>query len=492
VAPVQAGGAAGVGGPGAQSTKTLTWASSADVSRLNPQMSPNFVDVAVYNALFDGLTRHNTDLKLIPGLATEWQLLNATTWQFKLRPGVKFHNGDPLTAADVKFSIERTYDPEARTAFAAYFRLIDHIQVVDDLTVNFIMKAPDPLLPARHATWGGSIMPVNYFQQVGPEGFERHPVGTGPYRFVEWVKGDHLRLDATPDYWGGRPNADAIVVRPRPEAAARIAALLVGDVNFIDELPPDQFDKVKNNASTQVISVLYSGFYTLYLNTNVPLLSNKLVRQALSLAIDRETLVKTIMNGQGVVANGSIVKGDFAYNADRPALPYDPQKARQLLQAASYSGDEAVCTVLQYDIPFAEALTAMWQAVGFNARIEVVETSVRSAMMREKTFKGVVIAYPTSTLGDPSAAMWRVLGPGGSGRYLDDPEFDRLGVQAETTLDEKLRLDVYRRMDELTLDTFPWIPLFQPMKLYGAHKSVQWPPDPTTFLDFRRDMLSFT
>src|SRR5207249_1898083 len=106
----------------------------------------------------------------VPNLATEWKLLNDKTWQFKLRPGVKFHDGQPLTGADVKFSIERTYDPAAKTAVSPVFRLVDHVEVVDDVTVNFIMKAPDSLLPARHASWGASIMPAKYFQQVGPDG----------------------------------------------------------------------------------------------------------------------------------------------------------------------------------------------------------------------------------------------------------------------------------------------------------------------------------
>jgi peptide/nickel transport system substrate-binding protein len=472
-------------------TKTLIWGSSADVSRMNPQLSTNFVDIGVYNAVFDQLTRRDAEMKIIPGLATEWKLLDDTTWQFKLRPGVRFHNGDPFTGADVKFSIERSFDPAARTVVAALFRLVDHVDVLDDLTVNFVMKSPDPLLPARHASYGAPIMPARYFQEVGPEGFEKQPIGSGPFKFVEWVRGDHLRLDASVDYWGGRPNADAIVVRPKPEAAARIAALLAGDVNYIDELPPDQLNRVKDNASTKVASIPYAGFHVVYVNPNVPPLDNKLTRQALSMAIDREALVKSLLNGQGFVVNGSIVKGDFAHNPDRPPLPYDPQKARQLLQAAGYNGSEIVCTVIQHDVPVAEAVVAMWQAVGVNLRIEVVETSVRAAMQREKSFKGVWIGYPGSTIGDPSAAMWRQLGPEGSNRYLDDPEFDRLGRLADSTLDANTRLQAYRRMDELTLDTVPWIPLLTPFKLYGMHRSIQWTPSPITFLDFRRDMLSF-
>src|SRR5262249_21582806 len=142
-----------------------------DVSRLDPQLSTNWPDANVYESLFDQLVYRDVDMKLVPGLATEWKLLDDTTWQFKLRPGVKFHNGDPFTASDVKFTIERSYDPAARTLIATVFTTVERIDVVDDLTVNFVMKQPDSLLPARHAGWGGSIMPARYYQQVGPEGF---------------------------------------------------------------------------------------------------------------------------------------------------------------------------------------------------------------------------------------------------------------------------------------------------------------------------------
>src|SRR5262249_695081 len=222
-----------------------------------------------------------------------------------------------------------------------------------------------------------------------------------------------------------------------------IAALLAGDVNYIDELPPDELNRVKDNASTKVASVPYAGFHVVYVNTNVSPLDNKLMRQALSLAIDREALVKSLLNGQGFVANGSIVKGDFAYNANRPSIPYDPQRAKQLLQAPGYSVAETASTSTQQDVPIAEGVVAMWQAGGVNMRIEVVETSVRAAMQREKSYKGVWIGYPGSTIGDPSAAMWRQLGPEGSNRYLEDPEFDRLGRQADSTLDEETRLQAY-------------------------------------------------
>src|SRR5262249_1703408 len=190
---------------------------------------------------------------------------------------------------------------------------------------------------------------------------------------------------------------------------------------------------VQDGANTKIISALYSGLQVVWVNTNVPALSNKLVRQGLSLAIDREALVKHLVNGQGIAANGSIVKGDLGYNPERPPIPDDPQKARDLLRMGGYNGAEIIFTVRQSDVPAAEALVGMLQAVGVNATIEVVEISVMAAMTREKSYKGLWLSSPTSTLGDPAGGFWRSMGPDGPNRYLADAEFERLGQLADLT-----------------------------------------------------------
>src|SRR5206468_12952679 len=145
-----------------------------------------------------------------------------TLWQFKLRPGVKFHNGDPFTSADVKFSIERTYDPQAKTNVSTIFTTVERVETPDALTVNFVTKKPDPLLPARLAFYGGQIIPKKYLESVGNDGFNAKPAGTGPMKFVSWTKDDKLVLDGNDGYWGGKPDFDRMTMRPIPETAPRI------------------------------------------------------------------------------------------------------------------------------------------------------------------------------------------------------------------------------------------------------------------------------
>jgi peptide/nickel transport system substrate-binding protein len=470
---------------------TLVWGTASNVSRLNPQLSTNWPDIHIYENVYDALTRRDQDNKLVPGLATEWKLLNDTTWQFKLRPGVKFHDGTPLTAADVKFTIERSYDPAARTLIGGLFTTVQRIDVVDDLTVNFVTKKPDPLLPARHAVWGnGSIMPAKYFQQVGPDGFERKPVGTGPYRVTEWVKDDHLTLVANSSYWGGAPNATTIIMKPKTDPAARVAALLAGEVNLIESVPNDQVERLKNTPNVKVVSTPYAGLVVLGLNPKRPPLDNKLLKQAMSLAVDRQAIVKELLSGQGVVATGSIPQGDFAYNPSRPPLPFSPEKAKELVRQSGYKGEEVTCEVLQVDLPLVEAVVAMWKAVGVNAKISVIENAVRAQKMREKSWQ-ILLASPGSPLGDPDSIIWRVLGPGAIWDIWRDPEFDRLGEEARYSLDPEKRRQSYERMQDLIVEHTPWIPLYQPIQAYGLHKTIQWKPSATGSANLRRDNLGF-
>src|SRR5437660_2385575 len=199
--------------PGAAQAQTtqkreLVTAQGGDISKFDPHFSTSSNDIRISFNLFDNLTSRHADGKLYPGLATEWKLEGQTAWRFKLRQGVKFHNGDPFTSADAKFSIERTYDPAANTMVKTALTTIDHIDAPDPHTLVITTKKPDPLLPARLAFYGGQIVPRKYVEAVGNDSFNAKPVGTGPVRFGSWVKDDRAVLEANPDYWGGRIDVD--------------------------------------------------------------------------------------------------------------------------------------------------------------------------------------------------------------------------------------------------------------------------------------------
>jgi peptide/nickel transport system substrate-binding protein len=491
--------AVGIGGALAQARpvsaqttqkKELVTAQGGDIARFDPHFSTSSNDIRVSFNLFDNLASRHPDGKLYPGLATEWKLQDPTTWTFKLRSGVKFHNGDPFTSADVKFSIERTYDPAAKTMVATALSTIEKIDTPDPYTVTITTKKPDPLLVARLAFYGGQIVPKKYLEAVGGDTFNAKPVGTGPIRFTSWVKDDKAVLDANPDYWGGRIDVDRWIMRPIPETAPRIAALLKGEVDVITQLPPDQAERVTGNAATRVAGALYAGLYVLGVNSKRPPLDNPLVKQALSLAIDREAIVKELWRGRGIVPSGPISKGDNHFDASLPPLAYNPGEARDRLKKAGYKGEEiffeTTVAYVSQDKAMAEAIAAMWKDVGVNAKVEVIEYSVRAQKGREKSFKGVWWSDPTSTLGDPDGMMWRLLGPGGPMDYWRDVRWDDLGNSARFSVDEKFRGQAYKEMTKIFLENLPWVPIIQPYEDYGLQKYVEFTPNPNQQFELRR------
>jgi peptide/nickel transport system substrate-binding protein len=485
--PVTAGGMAL-----AQTTqkKELVTAQSGDVSKFDPHFSTSSNDIRVSFNVFDNLTSRHPDGKLYPGLATEWKLEGQTTWRFKLRQGVKFHNGDPLTSADVKFSIERTYDPAAKTMVATALATIEKIETPDPSTVVITTKKPDPLLPARLAFYGGQIVPKKYLESVGNDTFNAKPVGSGPVKFGSWVKDDRAVLEANPDYWGGKIDVDRWIMRPIPETAPRIAALLKGEVDVITQLPPDQGERVAGNASTRVAGSLYAGLYVLAVNSKRPPLDNPLVKQALSLAIDRQAIVKELWRGRGIVPSGPVAKGDNHFDASLPALAYNPAEAKERLKKAGYKNEEVyIETTVAYvaqDKAMSEAIAAMWKDVGVNVKVEVIEYSVRAQKNREKSFKGVFWSDPTSTLGDPDGMMWRLIGPGGPQDYWREAKFDELGNAARFSVDEKFRGQAYKEMTKIFLEHLPWLPVIQPYEDYGLQKYVDFTPNPNQQFEVRR------
>jgi len=489
------GGLAGRAAAQSTQKRELVVAQGGDIAFLDPHMSTSSNDIRISFNIFDNLTSRRPDGKLNPALATEWKLQGQQTWVFKLRQGVKWHNGDPFSSADVKYSLERTYDPAAKTRVSTILTTIDKIEAPDPTTVVIHTKKPDPLLPARLGFYSGQIVPKKYLESVGAEAFNQKPVGTGPVRFVSWTKDDRVVLDANADYWGGKPDFDRLVVRALPEMAPRVSALLKGEVDIATQLPPDQGERVKGNASTVVSGALYGGLYVLAVNSKVKPLDNPLVKQALSLAIDRETIIKELWRGRGVVPSGPIAKGDNHFDASQPNLAYDPKEARERLKKAGYKGEEIIITTtagyMAGDKPMAEAIQAMWKDAGINGKVEVVEYSVRAQMNKDKTFKGLWWSDPTSTLRDPDGMMWRLLGPGGPQDYWRHAEWDELGNAARFSVDEKFRGDAYKKMTKIFLEHLPWLPILQPYEDYGLQKYVEWTPDPLQQLEIRRFNFKF-
>ena len=297
---------------------------------------------------------------------------------------------------------------------ATVFTTIDRIETPDPQTVVIHTKDPDALMPARLAFFGGQILPKRYVEQVGAAGFNAKPVGTGPARFVEWIKDDHLTLTAVPDYWGSRIDVDRVVIRAIPEVGPRIAALLRGEVDIITKLPPDHVEEVRQHSRTKVGDALYAGLYALIV-AFAPRPARQPEGQTGTRSPSIEEASSRTLAGAGIVPNGPIPKGDNYYDESWPPLRYDPPR-----EAAAprgwLPGRADLSRVHDADRQREGDERGRGPDVarcrGERPAPELLEFSVIMQKIREKSLKGHALGRPTSTLRDPDGMIWRLLGPG--------------------------------------------------------------------------------
>lgn len=464
------------------------------------------VDVRITYNIFDSMIRRDfladgtgEASKLAPGLAESWKRIDERTVELKLREGVKFHNGDELTAEDVAFSFSRnrlwgpeSVVPEGRSLWGT----LDRVDVVDKYTVRIVSKGPDVMLEHRLAGYASWIVPAKPYITKGKEWFARHPIGTGPYKFVEWKDGEHMKFEAFDDYWGGKPTAKTLTFRVVPETAARIAGLVSGEFDIIVNIPPDQIQSVDSYDDVETRSVVLNNSHVLVFNTNNPAMDQPL-RQAMSLSIDRKLLRKALWLDKNYTPNGHQLPSYVLYDKDRPGFAYDPAKAKELVAKSAYKGEELVYRVIPNyylnGLQAAQAIQQMWKQVGINVKIAVQENwkQVRDAGWD---------VYPwsnTHRLPDPVGSLIPQWGPRSAIQrnklvHWDAPdEYNKLNGIMETSYDQTERADAYRKALDIWEAVAPGTILYNPLETYGVKKSIAWMPYALYYMDFRPYNLKF-
>lgn len=476
--------------------RPLVISQPADAVTLDPAASTQVLNVNLFYNLYDCLTAWDAELRLIPQLATSWKNVDPTTWEFKLRKGVRFHDGEPFDAESVKFTLERVSRP-GKHFVQPGFATIERVDVVDPLTVRVVTKKPDPLVPSRMAQMGCQIIPVQYVKKVGFEGLAKGPVGTGPYRLAEWVKDDRLVLDANPDYWAGKPKVARVIWKPIPDNFARVGALMTGEVDVITNVPPDQVPAIKGGKDTAVLDTVSTRTAAFFIAGDPPL-NDRRVRQALNYAVDKDGLIKNLFGGFGIPFGGGLANTDFGYNPDVKPYPYDPDKARALLKEANATGMglslKTAPGVMPNAKPLVEAVAEMYGRVGLRASVELLEMAVRQKILGERLLKNsLLLVNPQSTTLDADGSIWRLLHPNGlGGIYWEGSKpghrFHELMEEARYSLDPKKRLRNYHEASRILHEDAPWVYLFQEVILYGVHKRVGFRARP----DFRLILTEMT
>lgn len=456
----------------------ITIARAFDVNGLDPGFLTE--NAQVVDNIFDTLVKRDENEQLIPGLATSWSQVDENTWEFKLRENVKFTNGEDFNADAVKYSIDRVLNPDNNAPTSGYISTIQEVQAVDKYTVHVITKNPDPLIPTRFNRYPTEIVPPLYVEEVGQEQFAQKPIGTGPYKFVEWNKGSSVVLEANADYWNGEPEVKKITFRSIPEASTRVSALLNGEVDLITAVSPEDREKIEGSSNARLSSVERAG-NTVYVGfkTDVEPFNNVKVRQALNYAIDTKSIVDNVLRGAAVQTESLIGPKDFGYAGESETYGYDPEKAKQLLTEAGYpDGFSATLDTVNWYIKntdVAQVIAEQLKAVGVDIKVNNVESSVyRTLVPSGEQNSMYVLGWSSTNTLDADAAIYAILHSGESYSTYSNPEVDAKLEEARGTTDEDRRTTLYKEIQDIVLEDAPRIFLYQENQYYGVSKKLDW------------------
>jgi peptide/nickel transport system substrate-binding protein len=453
---------------------------------LDPTMNLSSLRSQVGVSLFDSLVDRDGEGKIVGALAESWRLLDDRTWQLRLRRGVVFHNGEPFNAEAVRFTLQRVLNPEQKSPNRANVAEVERIDVLDEYTVNLVTKNPYAPFLARLIDF--PMVPPRYTAEKGNAGLALRPVGTGPFRFVELVKDDHLVVEAFDRHWRGAPRIRRITFKPIPEPFTRAAALRNGEVDLITTMPPNLGRELEKVPGLRVYRVPSTWQIYLGLNALRKPLSDVRVRQALNYATDVDSIVKNVLDGNGRRLDGPFTAGMFGFDASVKGYAPDPARARRLLAEAGYPEGleitlDAPAGRYQGDKEIAEALGGQWQKAGFRPKVQVAEWG---AYFKKYLGKQMQDAYLLG-LGGPMQdgdELYNLVSSNGRGLYYKNEKVDELFDQGRSTTDPAKRRKIYTDLARLMVEDATWVFLLQQVDIYATRDRLGWTPRPDQWLLF--------
>ncbi|MEM7735475.1 MAG: ABC transporter substrate-binding protein [Deinococcota bacterium] len=451
----------------------ITIVLGTEPTTLDPHAADDGAEKAVNDNVFETIMKRDAEGNLELGLAAEWPMqIDDTTWHIKLRDGVVFHNGEPLNAAAVAFSVNRMVDPDLNSEQLSYYSTFVSASVIDELTVELKTSGPDPILPAR----------LYYFMISPPQAtledsFASAPVGSGPYKFVLWDRGNEIKLEANEDYWGGRPEVDGVTYRFIEESGTRLSALIAGEVDLITNLLPEFKAQVPQAASMRGLE-----HPIVILNTDEGITADKRVRQALNYAVDKEALVSALFEGDAVVEEGQLLgQTYFGFNEDIIAYPYDPERARQLLEEAGAVGGQItlVSTSGRWlkDRELTEVVGGFWEAAGLDVDVQIYEFGEYLDRLFDKENRSdAFFIVSGNELLDADRSLSAYYAPSGFGASNSFEELEAWITEARTETDLEKRAALYNEAVAFAHEeaTHTW--LLNINNIWGMSERLEWAP----------------
>lgn len=487
---------------GTAGAQSITAGLAAAPSSMDPHFATTGQNQQVAAVIYDRLIHIDEDGNFAPGLATEWSVSDdRLTWTFTLREGVTFHDGSPFTAADAVFTFERIPEvPNSPAPFTQRLAAIESAEAVDDYTLVITTSSPAPGLPTDLST---IYIVSEGVGEAASADFDRGTaaIGTGPYRQLSYSPGESLVLEANPDYWGNAPDFESVTIRFLDNSASRVASLQAGEVDFIDAVPPNDLDRLRQMADVTVIAapsarMVYMGVDQLE-DTTVqidPSVGNPFrdqrVRQALSLAINREAIIDRIQFNSGAPANQFAPEGIFGHNPDIPAPEYDLERARELLEEAGF-GDGWAMTIhgpagrYVNDTDVLLAVGQMWSQLGLEIDVENVPANVYFGQATAREFSAFMVAFGITT-GESSLALRNVLGTfdeergwGSNNRFRYSSEaFDEALARAFEAFEDDEREAALREAAAIAAEDVAVIPLYWEGNNWAVRGEIEFTPSP--------------
>ncbi len=440
-----------------------------DAGTGDPRLAQDTSAFRLRELLFNGLVYIESDYSPTADLAESWENPDENTWVFHLKEGVKFHNGQELTAEDVKYTYETMLDEAFAAPLRAFYEPIQSIEVIDDYTIQFTLDtAYAPFLSFMDM----GIVPKSAAEEQG-EAFGNAPSGTGPFKFVDWQRGDTIELAAFDDHFNGRPKVDTVTIKVVPDNSTRAVAIESGDLDFVQSpVSPQDVARLETTDGIAVDRIPASGYTYINLNTADPILSDVRVRQALAHLVNRELILETIFKGIGQIANSPIPLGMWAYADDIQGYDYDPEKAAALLDEAGWElgpdgirqkdGQPLTLTVRTHSEDpdrrqIIEVLQAEFANAGIQADTNVAEWPSYFADIQEGNYQVAIIGWLNLT--NPDRAMFRAFtidGPANYGKY-ENAEVDKLIQDARATLDQEEAKAMYQEASRIIAEEAPYI-----------------------------------
>ena len=464
-------------------------------------MDPQFYVIGTNSAMarniFDGLVNQDDRQQLTPALATEWNAVDPTTWQFHLREGVKFHDGSDLDAEDVVASIARVKlaSENSPSSFMPYVKGITSVKALDPMTVEFKTDVAMPLLPNNLSRI--AILPSEEGETPSSElNSGKGVIGTGPFKFVSWIPDSTIELTRNDSYWGKAPDWDKVTFKVFADSSARVASLLSGDVDMIEQVPPANIETLENNKSTAIVSNSSNRVMYLHMdqdrddspfakgpNGENPLKDVR-VRHGLSLAINRQAIIDRIMDKQGVPAGQLVPDGYTGYVESLKPDPYDPKKAKELFAEAGFPNGfdltfHASNDRYPNDSLVAQAIGQMFTRVGINTKIVTLPKSVYFSRASALEFSFIMGGAAVET-GEASGVLGPLLetysanaGRGNRGRY-SSKAFDEALQRGRSLLDAKERDLALQDAMKIAMNDMGVIPVFFLAHTWGLENSLTY------------------